>query len=180
MFIAIRPDVDEAIEAVAEFKRLVKLATGRRGKELMAEILEHEHKRAFEHGGWDFKGGDDWMPTSPYWVSHLHGKRGNKPLTWTGAGRESVHAVVNNFGVSIHAAEYLGKFQFGPFEFTETFPIVRDVAGMDWQKVSGLDGDGMKTKRIKIHEREVFAFFTEDVEQWMYELRREAGFGIYA
>lgn len=175
--VQISTDVERAREFILALTRYAQLATGRRGREVMANVLERAHKQAFDNGGWQFLGGPEWRETGPYWVEKMNKAAyispANKPLMWTKRGRDSVKGRVTADGVALSANEYLGKFQFGPFAFIERFPV--DAGG---HKLPDMErAVGFETQFIEIWMREVFRFDPEMVTWWEDELLEESGVG---
>jgi len=144
-----------------------------RAAELMAEILERETKQNFDRGGTKQ---ENWIGTDEWWAEHMAGKRGHKALVWSGYGQESVKGVAQGNRAIVYAASYLHKFQFGPWEFDETFQATTSDRNDDgWEKLpEGEVGFEMR-RHIKIHQRTVADVFDEDVAMLMEALAQEAG-----
>lgn len=173
--VTIQTDVERAQKFIKGVADYAQTATGRAGKEAMARILERAHKNAFDNGGWQFLGGGAWEPTHPKWVERMQ-KPNNRPLYWTGRGRESIKGRATADGAALSANEYLGKFQFGPFSFFEVYPI--DSGGHKLPDSSG--AVGQRAHWITVQEREVFRLDPEMVTWWEDEMLEASGLGAVA
>lgn len=187
MFVQIeaRGDVTEMIEAVKRLDNALRPANVAR---IAAPILDREIKSYFESGGPVGKtGGASWEPTDEFWVEHMLGKAGNKPLVWTGFSAQASGAKASGEQVEMFGPEYLRKFQpgldYSPGGHKETFPVEWDDSGWKklytegfWNMDTGEDG-GTITRNIKVHERNIFDVYPEDVDDIVHQLFEEAGLG---
>lgn len=173
----IEGNLQDAIQFVDQLIELQHFIKSARGKELLAEILTDSHQMAFERGGWGWRGDADWIPTDKFWVQHLDGKVGDKPMVWTGNAQQTVHAVPTSRGADVVGPSYLQKFLPGnKHSFTETFSVSGEDE--DWVKMSDMDsGDRKMTRRIHVHERELAAVFDKDVEDFIRHAMDEVGIG---
>lgn len=172
----IRGDLTPALTWLERMIELIEKLKSIRANMLLANILTASHIHAFQEGGWGWRGGAQWSPTDGFWVEHLEGKQGNRPMFWTGYAASVVHAKATSSGVSIMMPEYMRKFMPGQqHRFSERFEV-DDPHSEDWKKLQN-QGDPNYMKRIEVQEREVAAVFEEDGDALLDLLMKESGFG---
>lgn len=141
-----------------------------------SDVLQHEHTEMFDRG---YRDPDNpWPDMSSYWAEHLAGHSG-RTGTWTGEGKKSISTRIKGDSVEVRGADYLGRFQFGPFEFKERFGYRKTGPDRDdWEKLPPSresEATAFRTKTINIRPRVMFAVLPQDIDQVMYELGQDIG-----
>lgn len=133
----------------------------------MADVLEFEHKDAFDRGYRNPDPAAKWEATDKDWASRMEGKPGTKPLVWKGEAAKSIQARVRGDTVEVRGESYLGKFQFGPFEGSVPIKAGGNVA---------YPGESVVFyEPITVKQREIFGAYQRDADQAMFELGEQIG-----
>lgn len=137
----------------------------------MADILEFEHKDAFERGYRD--PAEPWTPTFPYFAERERGWE--RTLVWSGTGAESIQSRVKGDTVEVRAESYLAKFQFGNQQ--TSIPMIHDGTGDEgWDALVALPGETPDFyHKTKVFKRKIFDVLPRDAEQAMFNLGEQIG-----